>query len=155
MSVYNVNALTAATAATIDHAIVQIWNPHATARITIWEVGVVTTVAPVAAAGFVIRRSTARGVGSASSFAPTLEHSTGRDSAPSSGFFVDLAAFTTQPTLVAGELGPAWVLVAAIGSGVILPIQRGLVVPPGTGIVLVNRAAIALTASEVSFVIED
>lgn len=44
---------------------------------------------------------------------------------------------------------------AVTASGVIIPYPRGLEVPPGTGLGLVNRAAIAFPAAEVSYVVEE
>ena len=39
MAVYSARALTAATAATADHAIIQLWNPDSLKRIMVVEMG--------------------------------------------------------------------------------------------------------------------
>lgn len=155
MARYRTNGLTAATAGTDAHAIAQIWNPSSTKRIEIVELGICATTAPAAGAGFVLRRSTARGT-PGSTVTPNAEAADSRDAAPDSGFLLDLAAFSVQPTLAAGELGPAWMLAPVAGSGLIYPVGgRGLTVPPGTGVCLVNRAAVITPISEVFFVVDD
>ena len=154
MSIYHVSFATVATAATDAHCIFEIWNPHATKRIKLLEIGVVAFAAPGAGAGFVIRRSTARGT-AGSTVTPTIEHDTERGVAPPSGFLVDISAFSAQPTLAAGELGPGWVLPAVTASGIIIPIPRGITVIPGQGLCIVNRAAIAFPTCEAYVVVED
>lgn len=154
MSIYTVNGTTAASAATDQHAIIQVWNPHATRIITLLELGIVAFAAPGAGAGFIIRRSSARGT-PGSTVTPNAEHDTQRRAVPGSGFLVDLAAFSAQPTLVAGDLGPAWVFAAVAASGIVIPIPRGIGIPPSTGLVVVNRAAIAFPTSEIFVLVED
>lgn len=149
---YNVNGVTVVTAATDAHAIFQIWNPSATRWAELMEFSVVCFAAPGAGAGFVVRRSTARGT-AGSTVTPTAEHHTRRQAAPDSGFLLDLAAFSVQPTLAAGELHPGWVFPAVTASGIILPTRVSIEIPPGTGLVFVNRAAIAFPTSEVGVVV--
>ena len=76
---------------------------------------------------------------------------------PASGkrYANQLAAFTGQPTLVTGDLSPAWVFAAVAASGVVLPIPRGIEIPPGTGLCFCNRAAIAFPTSEIAIVVEE
>lgn len=154
MARYRVSGTTAATAATDQHAIAAVWNPSATKRIALLELSLVATAAPAAGAGLLLRRLSARGT-AGSTVTPTLEFADQHDAAPDSGWVLDLAAYTAQPTIEAGDLW-GWVLAAVAASGVIYPIQPpGIVIPPGTGIALVNRAAVAMPISEVSVVIED
>ncbi len=150
--VYYVNAITVATAATDAHAIFQVWNPSATRAVELLELSMVVTAAPGAGAGFVVRRSTARGT-PGSTVTPTAEQHARRQAAPDSGFLLDLAAFTVQPTLAAGELSPSWVYAAVAASGLLVPVPRGIEIPAGTGLVVVNRAAIIFPASEVGIVV--
>jgi hypothetical protein len=153
-SCYYVNGTTAATAATDQHAIFEVWNPSATRTISLLEVQLVAFAAPGAGAGFITRRSTAKGT-AGSTVTPTAEHHARRQAVPDSGFTLELAAFTVQPTLAVGDLYPAWVFAAVAASGISLPIPRGIEIPPGTGIVIVNRAAIAFPTSEVGIVVEE
>lgn len=146
---YYVSGTTAATAATDQHAIAQIWNPSTTRTIVLVEGAIVVFGAPGAGAGFLIRRSSARGT-AGSTVTPNGANHYRNDAAPDSGFVLDLAAFTTQPTLVVGDLGPAWVLPAVTASGIVYPMPRGIEIPPGGGLCFVNRAAIAFPTAEVS-----
>ena len=145
---YYVNVNPGASATTIDHAIVQIWNLSSTRTIALFQLSCVfQAAAPLAGAGFVTRRSTARGT-AASTITPTAEHHHRREAAPDSAFVIDLGPFSVQPTLAAGELDPMWVFAAVQASGVIIPIPRGLEIPPGTGLVFVNMAAVIFAASQ-------
>lgn len=152
-SQYYVNGTTAATAATDQHAIAEIWNPSSTRTIQLLEVAVVVFAAPGAGAGFLIRRSSARGTAGSTVTPGTAEHSR-NEAAPDSAFVLDLAAFTVQPTLVAGDLS-GWVFAAVTASGIVLPLPRGIEILPGAGLCLVNRAAIAFPTAEVSVVVEE
>jgi hypothetical protein len=151
---YHVNGATAATAATDAHCIVEIWNPSSTRTIVLVELALVAFAAPGAGAGFVTRRSTAKGT-AGSTVTPTAEHHSRREAAPDSAFTVEFAAFSVQPTLASGELYPAWVYPAITASGIVLPVARGIEIPPGTGLCICNRAAIAFPTSEVGLVIEE
>jgi hypothetical protein len=141
-NVYQVQFSPADTSATDAHAIFDIWNPSSTRRIELLEIGYFAVGTPGAGMGFLFRRATARGTGG-STVTPTADHHTKRDAAPDSGFVIDLAAFSGQPTLDGDELGPTWVSPAVAASGVVLPIPRGIEIPPGTGLACVNRAAVA------------
>lgn len=158
MAIYRPTGTTGATAATDAHAVAEIWNPSGTKRIRVIEFSIVAAAAPGAGSGILFRRTSARGT-AGSTVTPTAEHSDERDAAPDSGFLLDLATFSAQPTLIAGDLHPAWVLAAVAASGIVYSfanaISRGIVVPPGTGLAVVNRAAIVVPASEVGFVVED
>jgi hypothetical protein len=155
MARYRTNGLTTATAATDAHAIAEIWNGSGTKRIYLVEIALNAITAPGAGAGIAMRRSTAKGT-PAATVTPNAESSDERDAAPDSGFTLELGAFSVQPTLAAGELGLAWSLPAVAASGIVYPFSgRGLAIPPGTGLVLVNRAAIVMVASEISAVVDD
>jgi len=150
---YYVNGTTAATLATDQHVIAEIWNPSTTRAIQLVEVQVVCFAAPGAGAGFLIRRSSTRGT-AGSTVTPAAVHHHRNLAVPDSGFLLDLAAFSAQPTLTAGDLG-GWVVAAVAASGIVLPIPRGIEIPPGQGLCLVNRAAIVFPTSEVNVVIEE
>lgn len=155
MSLYYVNATPAATAATIDHAILQIWNPSGARSIELLEVSCVfRAAAPAAGAGFTARRSTARGT-AGSTVTPGAAHHSRNQVAPDSGFLVDLAAFTAQPTLAAGDLHPTWAFSAVQASGVILPLPRGIEIPPNTGLVFTNTAAVIFAIAEWGLVVAE
>jgi hypothetical protein len=144
---YIVHGKTAATAATIDHALAQLWNPSTAYRLRVKEVWVFKQAAG-AADEPVLRRATARGT-AGSTVTPTIVNNDERALAPPSGALLDMAAFTVQPTLEA--LGVAGgVLPAAIGTGYMWIFQN-LVVPPGNGLVITTGIALAFPVSRVTF----
>lgn len=145
---YRVRGRTAATAATAGHAIAALWNPHATKRIRVVEFGLFKTGAGAAADALELRRSTTRGT-PGSTVTPAIQQDDDRDLAPPSGALLDLAAFTVQPTLEAGGLF-GWVAANVAGSGLLYP-TGAIVLPPGAGLVIVQIAATAWPASDVSF----
>jgi hypothetical protein len=147
---YRISGTTVATAATDAHAVCALWNPHSTKRIRVTEIDLVAVAAPGAGAGVELRRITVRGT-AGSSITAAIQNADERDIAPPSGAILDLATYTGQPTLEANA-DWTWVLGAVIGSGFIYPIPRGIVIPPGAGLALVNRAAIIVPACEVTYV---
>jgi hypothetical protein len=150
---YTVRGITAATVGTIDHCAFAIWNPSAGKRIELLEWGVFCTTAPVATSGLYMRRITARGT-PGSTATPSLENALQRDALPDSGFLLDLAAYSVQPTLAAAPGMKGWVPSAAVGAGIVLPV-RDIIIPPGTGIAWLNRAAAIFPVSEVYCVVAD
>lgn len=152
MAVYRVAGKTAATAATLNHAVAGVWNPHATDRVRIQELKVCITAAT--ACEPTIFRVTARGT-PGSTVTPLIAQSDGRDVGPVSGFLLDLAAYTVQPTLDGAVALEKWWLPAAIGAGMMWVFNDPIVVGPGAGIVLVTGTAVAFPVSSVSVVVED
>jgi len=149
--VYIVRGRTAATAATADHAVFGVWNPHATQRIKLIQWSLFKTGAGTAGDTIRFRRSTARGT-AGSTVTPDIDHHSERAIAPPSGFLLDLAAFSVQPTLDASELGTGWVAAAFAAAGGVFAIPGGIVIPPGTGIVAIQTAATIWPISEVTVV---
>ncbi len=153
MGRYSVNGLSVATAVTDAHAICAVWNPHATKRIKARQVAAFAVAAPGAGSGFELRRISARGT-AGSTVTPTIVNSHIRDIAPPSGFLLDLAAYTVQPTLEAIALGVGFVFAAVAASGAVLPLDD-IEILPGAGLAMINRAGIIVPACEISWVIED
>jgi hypothetical protein len=149
MNNYVAQAKTVATAATIDHAVAELWNPSTVRSIWVTEVHVFVTVAT--AVEPVLRRSTARGT-AGSTVTPTIVNDFERALAPASGALLDLSAFTVQPTLEAlGLHGMA--TGAAVGAGVMWVFRGdGLRVPSVNGLVITTGAAVAFPVSRVTFV---
>lgn len=153
--IYSTHVVPAANTGTAEHVIIQIWNPHATQWCRLIEYGVCFRAgAPTASAGFHFRRSTARGT-AGSTVTPTIENDIRRQTAPVSGFLIDLALFSAQPTLATGNLGPSWGFPAVIASGVMMPVPYGLWVPPGTGLCFANIAAIITGTADWSLLVEE
>jgi hypothetical protein len=153
---YRVRGITGATAATIDHAIFAVWNPSATKRIYLVEFGYVATVAPATTSGLYLRRITVRGT-AGSTATPAAPNSEEIDAVPDSGFLLDLASYSVQPTLAAAPgMWLGWNLAAVIGSGIVYPIAgRGIAIPPGTGIAALNHTAVIVPPGEVGVVVDD
>lgn len=156
MARYRVRGVNVATAATIDHALASVWNPSATKRIYLVECSYCAQAAPAGTSGLYLRRITARGT-AGSTATPAAPNSEENDAVPDSGFLLDLAVFTVQPTLAAAPgMGLSWNLAAVIGSGFVYPIAgRGIAIPPGTGIALLNHAATIVPAGDVGVVVDD
>lgn len=155
MDPYYARGFTAATAATANHAIAELWNPGTLSgrRIKVVEVWIFKAGAGAANDSLYLCRTTARGT-AGSTVTPDVDNAGEFDSAPPSGALLDLAAFTVQPTLATpGMLG--WVAPAVAGAGIQIPLPRGIIIPAGGGLALVQRAATAWPTSEVAFVFED
>lgn len=105
----------------------------------------------MAGAAFRLRRSTARGT-AGSTVTPDIDNHSGRAVAPVSGVLLDLAAFSAQPTLAAAELGPDFESAAAAANAFMYDIPGGIVIPPGTGLVIAQVAAVIYTATSIHFV---
>jgi hypothetical protein len=152
MAEYIVGGRSAATAATARHVAANVWNPHASDRIRIKEIWVCITTAGVANIG--VARTTTRGT-PGSTVTPDIDNDTVRGAAPNSGFLLDLAAFTAQPTVDGSDL-LRWNLPAAIGAAVIFSFrEKPTEVPAGTGLAVITATAVVFPASDFTFVVED
>jgi len=153
MSDFSVRGLTAATAATADHAICALWNPDSLKRIKVFEMGIFKTAVGTAADSLYVARITARGT-AGSTVTPDVDNAWDADDIPASGALLDLAAYPVQPTLGTPRMW-GWVASAIAAAGVIWPTPRGISIPPGTGLALCQRAATIWPVSEVYFCWEE
>lgn len=144
---YAVRGRTAATVATAGHAIAGVWNPHSTKRIEMYELMLFKTAVGTAADAIQLQRATARGT-AGSTVTPVIANDENRDIAPVSGFLLDLAAYSVQPTLESPGFKP-WVAPAVAGAGIVLPIPEGIVIPPGAGLIVVQVAATIWPVSDI------
>jgi len=103
-----------------------------------------------AADSFRLKRSTARGT-PGSTVTPDIDNHSERSVAPVSGALLDLALFAIQPTLNASELGPECQPGNLAGAGLMYDIPFGIVIPPGTGLVIAQITALAFPASGIGF----
>jgi len=149
--VYTVRGRTAATAANANDTIAQLWNPSSSQRLRLIQFGLIKNAAGTAGDSFRLRRTSARGT-AGSTVTPGQAHHSIFGVAPVSGALLDLAAFTVQPTLVAGELGPDWIANSLTACGLHYPIPGGIEIPPGAGLALVQAAATIWPISGVTFV---
>lgn len=140
---YTVRGRNAATATTADHALAALWNPHSTQRIKVMQWAMVCQTAPGASGrGYRFRRISARGT-AGSTVTPVIASDHRYFLAPPSGALLDLAAYSVQPTLIVGEVGPEWVFAAVAGSALILPFPGGIEIPAGTGLAIIQVDAAA------------
>lgn len=153
MSVYSARGFTAATAATANHVLANLWNPDSAKRIKVLEIGCFKAGAGAANDSVYVTRCTTIGT-PGSTVTPDADNAWVGDDPPSSAATVGLAAFTVQPTLATPQLW-GWVAAAVAASGFIWPTPRGIEIPPGTGLAIAQRAATAWPTSEVYFVWEE
>jgi len=153
MAAYSVRGFTGATAATADHTIAALWNPDSVKRLCLLEHGCFKAGAGTANDSVYITRITTKGT-PASDVTPDADNAWLGDDTPGSGALLSIGAYSAQPTKASPPLF-GWVASAAAGSGYIWPTPRGIWVPPGTGIAIVQRAATAWPTSEVYFVWEE
>lgn len=148
---YTVRGRSAATAATADHAICALWNPHSTTRIKVVSFAIFKQGGTGANGDAVrLRRITARGT-AGSTVTPGISNHSNRGVAPVSGVLLDLAAYSGQPTLDSVDMGFGWCAPAVQGAGIVYPIPGGIEIGPGAGLSLIQVAAAAWPASEVAF----
>lgn len=153
MARYVVGGKAAATAATADHAIAGVWNASTSKRIKVTEIHAFAITA--VAIELVVRRTTARGT-PGSTITPTSVNEMEQVANPASGFLLDLAAYTVQPTL-AGTTNDLYgtQIPAAIGAGIMFQCADfGIEIPAGSGIALTSRVA-AAAQCRVTVVVED
>ena len=143
---YIAGGRTAATLATLDHAVAVLWNPSTTRSLGVIQLEFSVTTAGVANA--VIQRTTARGT-AGSTVTADIDNAFSRVAAPPSGALFDLAAFSVQPTLDASELA-RWATAAVIGAGRIWTWPEPITVPAGAGLGLLTATAVIFPASDVT-----
>lgn len=153
MSNFSVRGFTAATAATADHTIAELWNPDSLKRIVVFEIGLFKAGAGTAGDTVYICRTTAKGT-SGSTVTPDADNAWFGDDVPGAAPTLELAAFSVQPTKATPNLW-GWCAAAVSASGFIWPTPRGIHIPAGTGLAIVQRAATAWPTSEVYFAWEE
>ena len=147
---YSARGRNAATAATADHVVWQMWNPHATQRVRLVSFSMFAQgAAPAAGWSGRLRRSTSTGT-AGSTVTPDIDNHSIRGAAPPSGVLLYLAAFTVQPALDASELGLGFTFAAVQGSGIVYPIPGGIEIPPGAGIAFSQVPATASVVFEIT-----
>jgi hypothetical protein len=146
MERYTISGLPAATAATIDHCIAELWSP--TTRIAVKKVVIVTTTGVLTMPR--IARTTAKGT-AGSTLTPTIVNEHDRNIAPPTAVTMELSAFSVQPTLEALRLDSAH-LPAAIGAGWIWDWSDDPIwIPAANGLAITEGIASASAATVVTF----
>lgn len=143
---HRLSGRTAATAATIGNSAFGLWNPHSTMRIKLTELSICMTTAPNAANGLAMRRTSARGTAS-TTVTPVIYNDVQQMAVSVSVSVLDLA-YSGQPTLQTSPGLWQWSYAAVANSGSMSPFD--VVIPPGTGIALVNLSAQITPVADVS-----
>lgn len=153
MGFYSVRGRAANYAAYADDCIAALWNPHATKRLKVLEVGI--NAASASGVGLSLRRTTTRGT-PGETVTPAIQQSFGRRAAPVSGAVLDLA-YPSLAELPTYEVGYFWVWKAPLiaAHGIILPIPRGIEIPPSAGLAIVDISGLLWSVSEVWFCWEE
>ncbi len=160
MATFMISGRTAATAATANHVLAQLWNPATAYRLKVVEVWISANAAPTASTSLYLVRTSARGT-PGTSITTTIDNDTERKLAPISGSIIDFAAFSVQPTFspAAGTntagMFATWTYAAVAGSGIIMPIPRGIIIPAGFGLAIAQKTAVIFPISDVGFVVEE
>lgn len=145
----------------LDESFGAIWNPSSTRRIVVLQATLLMRDFDAPPNALYICRISARGV-AASTVTPDEDNAEDGVSAPASGFLVDLAEYSTQPTLLLPALyGPFAFPAGGAGaeaSGFVLPLPmpRGVTIAPGQGMAIVERLASTFSGTwDVNFVVSD
>lgn len=143
-----------ATAGTINHVLAQLWNPSSTR--TIWCTAIGYSKTAATADVVAVKRSSARGATPTSTVTPTISSDWEREISPPSVSVLELATFTTQPTLDASSVPFfQYGLAAAIGAGFIIPFEtkdlQGFKILPGSGLCLYSPTAAITQVADVFF----
>jgi len=160
MSAYAVRGFAGgiATAANANH-VAALWNPSSTRRITVVEVSAyLCDFNTQAQNALYLQRTTTRGTPT-STVTPDADNEGKRASAPPSGALLDLAEFTALPTLATPPLQSMMAMPTVSGmegSGFLWPCPRGIILPPGTGLAVIQKQQETYTGGwEVHYVFED
>jgi hypothetical protein len=155
-----ISGRSAATAGTANHVLAQLWNPSSAVRMIVYEVWLCANAAPTAGTALYLVRSSARGT-AGSSITSTIDNDNERLLIPPSGAILDFAAFSVQPTLspAAGTntagMFATWDFAAVVGSGIIAPFPRGIIIPAGFGLCLAQKTGVIFPVSDIGFVWEE
>lgn len=151
---FSVGGRSANTAITADHVAAQLWNPDATRSLWVVEIHIQKTTTATLD-NHIISRSSARGATPTLTVTPDLDNDFEREITPDTGAVLELATFTTQPTLTTPPMYKG-VLPAAIGASVqyVFP-GNGIKVPFGTGLCVATPVAVILMASDFTFVFHE
>lgn len=137
-----------------------LWNPSSTRRIKVIEIGAFfTDFSGSVGQGLYGARISTRGT-PGSTVTPDVDNSDDFSSAPPSGALLDLADYTVLPTISLPEL-LSGVIFGSLGAGsestgFKIPLTRGIVLAPSSGVAIVQRLDEAFTnGCEIEFMFED
>lgn len=135
---FSVAGRTNAATTNVNDVHAQLWNPHSVR--SLWVLEVETTRVDLVSGVPVLRlvRSSARGSGPGATVTPDLDNDFERGITPGTGAVLEVANFTTEPTLTGAPFGQSMMTAATAGlqAGPMYQwgFPAGLRVPPGTGL---------------------
>lgn len=145
---YRVAGQNVASAATAAHGVATLWNPSSAVEMWLKELHMVNTTA--ASADVRLARITGRGT-PGSTVTPDIDNEYARAATSPAGALLDLGTYSVQPTVDASVLD-LWNTPATIGAGKVWSFgSKGLLIPPGAGIGIVNRTTTATAACDFTF----
>lgn len=145
-----VSLRTVASGAVARNAAANLWNPHASSRIFLYEWWLFSAAAT--ASNPALARTTARGTAS-TTLAMAAGNSIENDTASPSGTVVD-SAWSVAPTVAAANNGQANIA-ATIGNGVVIALSDPLTIPAVAGAAIITTQAVTIPASDLTFVFGD
>jgi hypothetical protein len=113
----------------------QLWNPSTTRRIILVRAALYTLDSGGGVNRPQLVRSTGRGATPNASVTPNANSSHNQGSAPPSAAVFELGPFGTAPTLASPAMYTPVAFIANGADGFDLPLPRGIIIPPGAGVV--------------------
>ena len=153
MGRYAISGRSLDTAATADHVGAQLWNP-ASAR-SVYVIEVAYTMVGATACFPALVRSSARGSTPTATATPDEDNDFDALVTPASATVLELATFSSQPT-IDGPYMYRQNVPAAAGAGVIWNFaDKPIRVPAGTGLVVATPVSTILQDGDFTFVFDD
>ncbi len=141
-----------ATTAVANQVAAQLWNPSTTRACWVTQISVFQTGAVVS--NLAVKRSTVKGATPTTTVTPTIANDWERKIIPPTVAVLELATFTTAPTLDGTPLFQAN-NPATAGSGFILPFESagtdGIEIPPASGLCVYTPVAVILQPGDFTF----
>lgn len=137
-----------------------LWNPAGTRRIRVYSASLIMRDWDAPDNTMYLQRITTRGTAGAT-ITPDADNSEDGVSVPPSGFLLDVAEYSVQPTRAAAILYGAFAFPPAssssdTGSGFVLPLPRGILLKPGTGLGIFEKNGALFSGTwDVNFVVDD
>lgn len=135
-----------------------VWNPSGTRSIRVVQAALLMRDFDVPDNTMYLGKISVRGT-PGSTVTPDADNAEDGLTGPASGFLVDLAEYTVQPTISGDLYSPFAFPVAAAGaegSGFVLPIPRGVLLGPSQGLGIFYRISATFGGTwDINFVVDD
>lgn len=145
-----VTGRSANTGAAGNEVLGSLWNPSSDRSVWVVEFSWATPVSIATLDPLRLCRTTTAGTTPGSTVTPDVDNDFMRELAPVTGVRLDLANFTTEPTLATPELFRLGFPTSSAQHSMTWRFH-GLRIPPGTGLALATTGAIGATGSDMTF----